>query len=342
MSAVRLTAGVAFAVLAVAAPTHAQLSLLTGGGLIISSSPQYPEPGEAVVLTASSLIADVNRAQIVWYENGVPIGSGKRLNYRVGELGSVATVEAEATSEEGLIAAGSITLRPTEADIVWESDALTPPFYRGRALPGAGTRVRLEADVRFKRPDGSFVPPSDIIYSWERNDLLLEEISGRGYSQVVMPAPLLFGTDRVRLFAESVDGLFSAEATASIPSSDTVLVLYEDHPLFGIRYSTALNTDTSVAESEMTVAAVPYFAQAQAPNDPRLVYRWSVNGEEVATDPSDPSRITLSAEEGGLALINLALEHTTNWFEAARGQWRINIADAFSDFLRNPFGVPNQ
>lgn len=316
----------------------AQLSLLSGGGLTITASPAYPAPHETVVLTAESALADLSRASIVWYEDGTRAGEGLSIEVTAGALGSVTSYIAEASDRDGLVAAGSITIRPTSAEIAWESDALTPPFYRGRALAGAATRIHAEANVRFVRPDGSYVAPQDIYYSWRRNDRALPSLSGRGKSQVLLPAPLLFGSDRITVSAESVDGLFAAEAATVVPSTDTVLLLYPDHPLFGIRYNQAVSGTAQIPEAEMTFAAVPYFTQARTSADSNLVYRWSVNGREVESDPQEPDRITLSSEgDTGLAFIELALESASNWFEAARSSWQVTLSGNLDSILNDPF-----
>lgn len=334
----RLSVHIVALALVVPGVSYAQLSLISGGGLSISASPALPAPGEVVRLSAESFVADLSRSTIYWYKDASPVGEGGTIEVRTGEAGESETYTAEASNDEGIVATGSITIRPASAEIVWESDALVPPFYRGRALPGPGTRVRAEANVRFKRSDGSFIPPSDIVYSWERNGKELAGVSGRGKSRISVPAPLLFSTDKLSVFAESMDRAYAAEAHALIPSTDTVLVLYLDHPLFGVRYTQALAPETTLAETEATLAAIPYFAEAARPDDSKLLYRWAVNGRVVESDPEEPDRITLSADgSNGFAFLELALEHATNWFEASKSAWQITLSNNVDGLFSDPF-----
>lgn len=221
-------------------------------------------------------------------------------------------------------------------DLLFDADSYVPPFYRGRALPSAGTNMHLQALARF-----GGVPDSQITYTWRRNGQVESSVSGAGRSSISLTAPTLFGTDTISVDARTADGSMYGSASVAISSIDPRATLYQDHPLFGIEYYNALTpleaspltglTDqNSIPDLEMTFAAVPYFAQASNPNDPRLAYAWSVNGAPVsAATTSLPaqaggSEITINAQNSsGLAAISLLLTSPINFLLHGEGSWNV-------------------
>lgn len=306
---------------------HAQIAPPTESGrIIISITPDSPLPGSIVRLSAAGGMTDLEHSDITWYADKEAIAEGFGLteaSISVGSLGSEVDVVVIAQSSDGTSATGEAFISPAEVAIVWESDSYTPPFYKGRALPSAGTKIRMQAVARLILPDGSSVPESDIIYTWRRNGSVIQTASGRGRSFAIFPAPALFGKDSFGVETVSADGTRSGKADVTISSVEPVLALYENHPLFGILYSDAFGQMTSVRDPEMTFAAVPYFAQANSADDPQLVYGWRVNGQQIPADYSRPSEITISGgASGGGADISLSLTRARNWYMKADGAWR--------------------
>jgi len=217
---------------------------------------------------------------------------------------------------------------PSPVDLLYDADSYVPPFYRGRALPSAGTTLRLQAIARFGVPD------KEIIYTWRRNGAVESAVSGAGRSSIALPAPTLFGADVLSVDAQAADGSAYGSASITISSVDPQALLYQDHPLFGIEYYNALIDQNSIPDLEMTFAAVPYFAQASDPNDPRLAYAWSVNGAPVAATSSG-SEITINAgNSSGLAAISLILTSPSNFFLRGQGSWDVL-------FSRRGIGTPS-
>ena len=246
-------------------------------------------------------------------------------------------MSVDAIAPDGTRSFAQVAIIPTEIDLLLDSDSYVPPFYRGRALASPGTRVRLEAIPHFVRPGGSEIPASDLTYTWRRNDETIAGVSGPGKSSATIASPVLFGTDIISVEAVSADGALSGSASMRIPSTETVLALYEDHPLYGILYNRALGSQTLIPDSEMTFAAVPYFAQARSADDPTLEYTWRVNDSSVKADAARPSELTINAQNSnGLALVALELASATNVFLRASREWGITLSaqSGFTDQFR--------
>lgn len=336
--------GVLFSLLflAGAAFAHAQSA---PGGLALSMTPEYPAPGDTVHLSAASSQIDLERSGIAWYVNGTLTaeGAGKTgIDLTVGPLGSQIDIAAIAQAPDGTTASGGAFIRPAEVDLLWEADSYVPPFFRGRALPSPGTSIRAQAVARIAGPDGALLPESGIVYTWRRNGSVVRSASGRGKSSAVLPAPGRFSADTIAVNASSADGAFEGAASARIPSFEPSLTLYEDHPLFGVLYNDALAASASRSDSEATFAAIPLFAAASSPTDPRLVYAWSVNGKDVPTDSASPAEITISASGASdLAQIVLALTEAGNWSVDSNGAWSILFSSGGSP-AADPFQTATQ
>ncbi|MEK7480409.1 MAG: hypothetical protein AAB665_03945 [Patescibacteria group bacterium] len=330
-----------------------------GADITLSISPLYPSPNTNVHMEARSTSVDLDALDILWYKNGEKIGDGagvKEIDIVAGALGSEMTIEAVASEDGFEVASAQARIVPTEIDLLFESDSYVPPFYEGRAVPSAGTLLRLEAIPRFKRPNGSFVATNDIIFTWKRGGSVISSASGRGRATVSLESPGLFGSDLISVEARTPDGKFSGSASARVTPTEPRLLLYKDHPLFGVMYHqalapqfTGLVAQNFIPETEMSFAAVPYFAGAVDANDGRLIYAWRINGNDIANDPSRPSQITINAERSsGNALIELALSHATNFFMSSFGRWGVTLAGgngggtSGGSGAKDPFGGPAQ
>ena len=229
-------------------------------------------------------------------------------------------------------------INPTELDLLVDSDSYVPPFYRGAARPSAGTNLRLQALPRFKRGN-AFVPASELTYTWRRNGEVLGSISGRGRAAVTLPVEHLFGTDVISVEARSSDGKLSHISSVSISAAEPILALYENHPLYGVLYNRALSNSASVSGSEATFAAIPFFAQARSIYDPALQFEWRVNSTDIPANLKNPGELTINAENSsGVAFIELAVTHATNFFLDAKGVWNVTFSSPWggtSDQFRN-------
>ncbi|QQG38025.1 MAG: hypothetical protein HYS26_00515 [Candidatus Kaiserbacteria bacterium] len=338
----RRTALLAFAVFLYAGSAHAQIVLPNAfdvADLSLSLSPQYPAPRESVRITAYSTLLDLDAAEVVWYVDGAERARNTTsITVQAGKLGSETQIEIVA-SDGGASASAMAFVRPTEIDLLWESDSYVPPFFRGRALPSAGTQVRLQAIARLARPDGSLVPSADTIYTWKRNDTVLKSVSGRGKARAVIDSPPLFGVDQISVEARSTDGTLIARKVLRLPSVEPILALYREHPLFGVLYHEALGTQTNLAETQTTFVAVPYFADAAAAGESSLDYAWKVNGQQIPVDPKLRNKITIDASNSsGLARIDLDLSSFRNLFLSAAGLWGVSLRGGEAGTFNDPFG----
>lgn len=323
--------------LLVALPVHAQ-SFVTGieRTLSITTDPLYPTAGERVQFSLDGYAVDIDKSLIVWYVDGKEAqrGSGLRsFETNAPELGAVKNVRAVAEEHSGIIAIGEATLRPASVTLVWEADTYTPPFYRGRALPGAKSTIRAEAIPDLRRGSAP-IPVGDIVFTWLRDGARFH--SSRGIPSVTFSGPDLFDTDTITVIAESLDGTITARDEIRLRGEDPKIELYEHHPLFGTLYHRALVGTVITKETEQKFAAVPLFTP-RPPRDPQLIYEWTVNATDIEPNPTSPDILTIRHDSSfsGVITIALALSSVTDPFLKATNAWNVQLSEDTTS--RNPF-----
>ncbi len=322
-----------------ALPVYAQQVNLTGtSALTVSVNPAYPGPNSTAQLTAESPLLDLQSSDIEWTVNGSPAGSGQSITIKTGGLGTQTVVNVSVSGASGQDST-QITIAPASVDLLWEGTSYVPPFYKGRALPGSNSSVRVLAMPRFVNGTGAVVPSSNIDFTWKLNGAVDRAQSGLGESSAVFPAATLFDSDTIDVVAQTPDGSLSGENSVTIRTGQPELLLYEDSPLFGVMYHQALPSSSAASESEVSFAAVPYFADAVSANDPSLAYQWVVNGSPVATDAQDPSEITIGAQSGGTANVGLSISNSSDPFFSASGSWSISFSGSGAT-SNNAFHTP--
>ena len=342
----RLFLAIVCALIVVPFYTSAQLSLTYERTISLIVEPEFPAPGETVRMRIESYSIDLNRSDIVWRANGVAFASGggrTEASIRAGKLGEQTLIDVIAMDTDRNIAKATAKIAPSDIDILWDADSYVPPFYKGRALAGTNATIHAFASVRFLDVAGNTVPESSIIYTWSRNGNVLASVSGRGKSRATITGPALFGTDTISVEAETVDRSHIARANERIPASDTILNLYENHPLFGVLYHRAIVGDVNTPESEQKVTAVPFFAHIDSPGDESLIYEWRVNNQTIEARADEPQTLTIATNDySGPASVELTLMSAADYLMRATGTWQLVFGESGGAFFgvgpNNPFG----
>jgi hypothetical protein len=288
------------------------------------------ESGSEVTISARSFLIDLDRAAIAWVVNGTRVETAdgeKVFKTKVGSIGSETKVTMLVEGANGLSAAPEVVLRPVELELQWESDGYTPPLYRGRTLASPGSTIISQAEVRFVRSNGTHILPQDIVYSWSLNGRALGDVSGRGKSSARIPVTELYGDAIISVDATSLDSVFHAARSARVPQVEPHIMLYRAHPLLGLDYHNAIAAQSVFTDSEVTVAALPYFSSGNGPFDKGLSYVWMVEGKKVPTDATNPFLLTLSLVEKtfGSTVIGVVLQNTYNTLQTTEQRWSVGL-----------------
>lgn len=314
-------------VLFFAVPVAAQVDL--GASLYLSSSSQYPKPNEPLTLTIQNPLTDLSERIITWKNSGTVVlqGEGETV-YRTNAPGSGESMKMS-VEVEGLAEIASLTIVPFSVDLMWESDTNTPGLYRGRHLPSLGSTITLQALPHIFQ-NGAEVPAAQLHFTWKQDGAVLS--SGRGRTSLTIPVAPLVDTTAISVSVATADKTLGAERTAAITVTTPPVRLYIEHPLYGTMYHKALGEVTYVSDTEMSFAAVPYFAKAASPNDSQFSYVWRVNNTTIDPSAERPNTITINAGAGGgEAQIDLALTHKKNYQLDAQGSWSVTFGSILGE-----------
>lgn len=292
----------------------------------VETIPNNPQPYSDVTIIISSYATDLNKAIITWTGNTGAVLSG------IGKTSYSFTTGGPNTSvyfDINITPVGTMTtiskrviISPSEIEIMWESvDGYTPPFYKGKSLPIAGSIIKAVAIPNtntIKSGSGS------ISYTWKNSDKTVLESSGYNKNSYVFKNSLFDTVNKITVVASSVAGNYGAESTIEIPIYNPKLIFYKKSPSEGTFYNNALDDNSFMTEDEMTIVAEPYFLSL-ANNENNITYTWKINDESIST-PSKKTELTVKpTSRGGYATINLLIENINELYQEVSNSLKLNM-----------------
>lgn len=312
--------------------------------LTLTVTPENPGPNAPASAHIESYALDLDRSTVTWYINGKQFAKGAGLadiSFSVGAANSRTTIQVEAVDSAGVIGQAQMSVTPAEMNIIWESDAYVPPFYKGKRLAGASSNIRAQAMTQFAR-GGTPIEDKDIIFKWSRNGSPLASISGRGKSSVSFTGPSLFGTDTITVVAQTVDGTLTSRTSIQIESLDPFVFLYEFHPLFGILLHQPLQGPQETQESEKDFTALPFFAKVTSPRSEAITYQWSLDGTSIPNNPQSPQNFKIRTDNySGPTSISVSLSSNTDLTLSTTGTWEMYFGSRGSGSSGSPRSTPS-
>lgn len=276
---------------------------VTGVGLdfIINQASSVPAPDSTVRMSIESYSTDLNRADITWEVNGVVKDRGVgKLNFdlAIGPVGSATNLKVTAQTREGYTITHSKIFRPGLVDLIWQADSWTAPFYKGKGLVTAKSKVVVQA-VPYILDGNTRIPARSLYYTWTYDFDPLVDASGVGKDTIMVNAPDLFDKMNLRVQVATLDNRVFADAQVTIAPSNPEVIIWKSDPLSGIDYDRPIASDISFDLDEIgLVAGGLYFPKTHTTN-PGLSYSWSLNSKPAIVDEEKPHTLTIRRTEGG-------------------------------------------
>lgn len=293
-----LLALVTFTLLGGAYLAHAQVG--TTDVLTLSIDPTYPQPYQVVTVTPDSTQIDLSASTLTFTVNGKVIKQSTGMEsaqVAMGGPGTVTTITVTALNNGNKYAA-SITIHPADVALILEPTSTSHPFYEGASLLGSEGRIRVIAVPDLRTSVGSPIPASNLVYTWKNGEQILQSSSGIGKSVLVATAPVQYRDTVLSVIVSSQDSSIVGQASVLISPQSPFIRIYENDPLLGPLYDTALSGTVSLTDSEATYRAVPYFFNTT----PSTV--WQVNGTPSQTGPDITVRPTGSGKGTAVLSVN--------------------------------------
>lgn len=290
-------------------------------------SPEFPEPNQAVIVSAQSSSFDPDATFLSWTYNGKNVASGKGVtsySFNAGPAGSLHRVIVSA-SAKGVTFSDTLTFRVPDLLLAWEAQTYTPPGYRGRALPTSGSLVRVHAFPEIFASATQTINPENLIYQWKIDDTDARDQSGRGKKSFSFRVANGKGvTHRVSVTVTSEDKSAAAFAMVDVRLEDPLILFYEDKTLEGPRYESASARFSVASGEELRLRAEPFFFLAGSIDT--LSYQWHVNGRLLEAI-SKPRQFLFRTERGssGSHHVSLDIENERQLFQRGSGSVSINV-----------------
>ena len=219
-------------------------------------------------------------------------------------------------------------------DLVYQSNSYVPAFYEGRALPSSDTRVVIVATPFLTLKNGRAASAKDLVYTWEKNGLVLGAQSGPGKQTLAIRTNALPGEPvEVGVTVKASDGSSLSRSLVIAPISPVIL-LYENDPLLGVRAERTANQGFVFTQPEVSLIAYPFYFETLFRNNPILSYTWLLNGAEVKPKEDSPTEIIMRrGGSSGDSSLRVTITNPSKVYEVAAG----TVPVSFAENTQSPF-----
>lgn len=300
------------------------------------ASPENPAPLSRVTIQARSARFSIDESTIRWIINGREVRAGigvKEMVLNVGRAGTVLTVEVEVTHKKFGTFRAIKTFRPADVSLLWEADTYAPAFYRGKALPASEAGIQVTALPSIVDDNGRLVPTSQLVYRWRVDGKTKENESGYGRNTITIEGAKVYETQPVEVEVSTLDRAIVAQTAVSIASVKPEIIFYENRPLEGVAYDTALSGTFTMRGEEMILRAEPYFFSHSEP----VNTLWMMNGQKInpAQNESGWQEVILRKPEeieGGASRIALDVNASNRFLQFGSAGLLVQFGNTASFF----------
>lgn len=289
--------------------------------LSLEIQPSFPQPDQSVTLTLNDYGGSYYGASLQWYKNStiIPGTTNKRsVEVTAPLIGEETTISVVLTLSSGLTTTIKQVIAPIYADIIIEPQTHVPGFYKGRALPSAGSTVNLTALLSDGGPMGT-----DFMYLWRVNETVLEGGPLRGRNRISFVAT----QDKEIIISLQItrpNGDIVANRSIYVASMRPELHFYEVNALYGVEPK-AIKKDFTMIGNSALIKAEPYYLDSQVFNQPDIL-EWKINQDKVTGQTGDPYELMLEKNGAeGSAKMEFHVRSTLDLLQGTRGEFRIQL-----------------
>lgn len=311
--------GLSLTVLCLPVVTKAQSLLspnLTTDSIGITVTPPNPEAYENVTISIESYGFDISAAQITW-KNGTKTllsGIGQSVySFRTGEAGKSYVLDIT-VSLGGQTTQKKLLIQVNNLDILWEAtNSYTPPFYKGKALPGPEAQIKITAI-----PTGN---PQSTVFEWRKNDKAVSSANGVGKQSYTFSLNYLNSEEVIDVTARAQSGAYRTNGTLTIQSIAPEIQVYQESGVEGVFYNRAITNSYTPRNSGFTLGIEPYFFSIGR-NKKNASYEWTnTDSGEITTSRT----ISLAKNGSGTAVFSIQAGKVGSIFEQIVRRLTLNI-----------------
>lgn len=304
--------------------------LTSQDNVYIKTTPEFPGANQLVSVSLEGYLIDLSQADILWYKNNKlqERGVGETsYSFETGDLGDSDVITAKVINTGLGTITKTITISPSEVDLIWESDSLTPPFYKGKALNSYQSVVRLVAIPNFVSSNGSVLDPEKLIYEWKQDWKVLGNNSGYGKNILVLDKTELPKNRTIIVEVRTTDYKIKGRATIDLKNESPEIIFYKKDPVLGVVYDKALMNTFELKNDEITVVAYPYFFSKDDVASGRIKYNWIMNNKKM-NDLGLKNIITLKqSADSGITKLSLEIQNLNRIMQFVKNSFNISFGD---------------
>ena len=295
-------------------PTQQEETLgAAAGDFTLEASKTNPDAGATVNLEVVGFAFDRAGAAYRWYVDGVldraQSGRGRpRATITARAEGIATSVRVEVTPAGGITRSKSVTIRAASAPLYWWADTSVPYWYKGKALPSAGSRVTVAAFPNVRNA-------AELSYRWQVGGGIAGPASGIGRGTFPFRIDLPIDAT-VSVSISDTAGTFSKTAALSIRPVAPEVGVYEARPLRGVVSERRVRDFSAPAGQPYDFLAVPFFFPKE--RESALRYRWIANGQELAGATTKPQHLILGNKAGESSETQVSIEASDGRAPAAQ------------------------
>ncbi len=277
--------------------------------------PEAPSPGEEVTISLESFLYNLDTQNITWYINSKQVKEGiGATTLQVTAPGEGAS--AEVSAQAGNLPIVSVTLHPIFIDLLWEAQTITPPWYKGRALPTDGSYIKAVAKLN---PNNNV--PKPLQFKWYKGTKLIKQSAQADANILITKAPQTYRSYILSVDVSDAKGNLLGRAGSNIQLTNPELILYRNNPLLGVLYNTALQASSilDIQESEPSFTAVPFYLTL--PSEEQLKYTWNIPGVKYTRDTADTITIVSMGEDS--TNISVEVSNPEELFQSAQRSYSL-------------------
>lgn len=293
--------------------------------------PATPGQYKIVNITLESYSIDINSSMITWRVNGAQKSAGrgqKTFNFTTGSYTETTTVNIIIESVNGEVINKTLRIKPTDVDLVWESEGYTPPFYRGKSDFTYQNKVTFIATPHITNSSGVEISPKNLVYKWKKNGSVIEDASGFGKNSYSLKGSIIARPIDITVEVTNLSADIKASAHLTVTPKDPLVLLYRKSPLYGIEFQKAISGNIEMKEKEIAVVGVPYFFGGTLSSSPKFIYKWMINGTKINENPSETTGVFRQAEGvSGTSNISLSVENNTDVLQLAKNSFQVTFGE---------------
>ena len=210
--------------------------------------------------------------------------------------------------------------------LLWQAnDSYVPPFYRGKALPTAGSEIKIVAIPEIKNGDQT-VNPKNIVYAWKRDYTNKQDNSGYGKSSFTYVDDYLEDSSTIGVTATTTDQKYSSSASINVQTGEPKILFYKKDATLGTLWEKALSDGHQIQGNEI-IEAAPYFISPKEIRIPTLIFSWFINDYQIAVPSYKKNIMPLAVQSGtsGTSIIKLKIEDTYKIFVDASKELKVEF-----------------